>query len=101
MKEYETNVSMVSPQEGEDSQKLCEIRFDCFVTMYEMGARKSNDRNIFIKTENKPIPQWFKSQGKITLEAIRYSDEYSLGRILKDMLYQMDAHIRKFENRVL
>jgi len=99
MKKYENKISMVSPMEGENSKNMCEIRFDCLVTMYEMAQQKQiEDLNVFFRTEKRHTPQWFKSQSKITLEAIKYSDEYYLGSLLKDMLFQMEDHIRKFEN---
>ena len=95
MKKDEIKVSMVSEQEAELLPNMCEIRFDCNVVMYEMGFKDMGSN--FFKVEKKQPPQWFKSHAKITLEAIKNCDEYALGRQLKQMLYQMEEHIKRHD----
>jgi hypothetical protein len=81
----ETKISSTSEMEALPS--LCEIRFDCYVKMYELGHRVI--KTGFLAMDEKAVsPQWFKSEMKITLESIRCGDEYSLGRQLKIMLMQ-------------
>lgn len=88
-------IEMISELEGNESRNLCEIRFDALVTMYSTGYIKQK-RNIFSIVPPKPgKPKWFKCRNMLTMEAIRYSDEYQLGRFLKDMLAQLEEHIEK------
>ena len=94
--ETENKIQAVPDFEAEHSQSLCEIRFDCIVTMFESGSRIIKG-GMFIP-EKRMTPQWFKSQHKITLGGIRNCDEYTLGRRLKEMMHQMDEHIRRYEN---
>lgn len=90
-------IEMVAPFEAEDLPKMCEIRFDCTVRMFDMGVRTIKT-GIFGWQEKELKPQWFKNESRLTLEAIKSCDEYTIGRRLKDMLYQLEEHIRKYEN---
>lgn len=83
--------------EEESLPSTCEIKFDCLVTMYEMGQRVSKQGFLGMQEKAHP-PQWYKSQSRLTLEAIRDGDEAMLGRQLKIMLQQLDSHIAKYEN---
>lgn len=93
-------IEAVPPFEAENLPRLCEIRFDAFITMYEMGVRTIRT-GLFGFVEKSLPPQWFKNQSKITLEAIKQCDEYTLGRRLKEMLFQLEEHIRKYENKTI
>jgi CRISPR/Cas system CSM-associated protein Csm3 (group 7 of RAMP superfamily) len=98
MEKYENKISAANPLEVERSPRMCEIRFDCVVTMYEFEVLKS-DKYTNLRTERSHPPQWFKNECKITLEAIKYADEYALGRQLKEMLFQLENHIKHIENQ--
>lgn len=97
MIQEENKIQAVPDFEAGSNQSMCEIRFDCLVTMFERGSRTIKT-GIFGFTEKQLPPQWFKSQSKITLEGIRFMDEYTLGKQLKDMLHQLDKHIENYEN---
>tara|TARA_R110000868_G_scaffold1452_5_gene11410 strand:- start:629 stop:886 length:258 start_codon:yes stop_codon:yes gene_type:complete len=70
-----------------DKRRLCEIRFDCYVTMHDSGIR------------DKGTPQWFKSQSQITLEEIKHQSHELLGLRLKQMLFELEQAIEKYEQR--
>lgn len=89
-------IQPVPESEVQSSHSMCEIRFDCLVTMYEMGTREAA-KGFFVKEERRLNPQWFRSQRRITLDAIRNADEYMLGRQLKEMFHQLELHIKKYE----
>lgn len=97
MKE-EIKIEPISDIEAESLPKMCEIRFDCLVRMFDMGIEKPNSLVPFkVKREIPRKPQWFKSSAKMTLEHIKYADEYEIGRMVKDMYRQLEIHIRQFE----
>jgi len=91
----ENKITPVSDVEAQELPRLCEIRFDCLITMFEAGYKDPKGLSLIPETPQKP--QWFKSQNKLSLEAIRYTDEYSLGLRLKQMLRQLDNHIDKYK----
>ena len=70
-----------------DKRRLCEIRFDCTVKMFDSGVR------------DKGTPQWFKSQSVITLEDVKYQSHELLGLRLKQMLFELEQVIEKYEQR--
>jgi len=95
-----SEIEMTHETEARHLPSMAEIRFDCFVTMYEMGVRTyKRDVGLFIKEERSLPPQWFKSINKITLDAIRHSNPYELGKLLKDMIEQMDSHIDRYKKQ--
>jgi hypothetical protein len=88
------NIQPVSEIEA-DKRRLCEIRFDCYVTMHDSGTRSIEGGMIGV-TKDLP-PQWFKSLSTITLEDIKYSSEVGLGTRLKQMYHELQAAIAKYE----
>lgn len=87
-------INRISEIEAESNPSLAEIRFDCLVTMFEMGFKK----NTISSSIKRNPPQWFKSQAKISLESIKHLPNYELGQLLKNMLIQLEAHIEKYRN---
>ena len=93
-----SNVEWCSKEEAEALPSFCEIRFDCFVRMYDMVIPKPSKLLPFsLKKEIPRKPQWFRNVQKISLEGIRNADEYSLGRMIKDQFRQLEAHIKQYE----
>ena len=90
-----TNIQPVSEIEA-DKRRLCEIRFDCYVTMHDSGTR-TVERGMLGVTKTLP-PQWFKSQSTMTLEEIKYQSHELLGLRLKQMLYELEQAIEKYES---
>lgn len=98
----ENKIQAISDLEAEKLPRMCEIRFDCLVTMFEMAQREVTvNSGFFVKEERQLKPQWFKSQYKITLDEIKNCDEYVIGVRLKEMLYQLEKHIEKYETGYL
>ena len=75
-----------------DKRRVCEIRFDCLVTMHDSGTRGGFSH----EPKNLP-PQWFKSQSTITLEEVKYQSHELLGLRLKQMLFELEQAIEKYE----
>lgn len=97
MKE-DLKIEPIPAVEAESLPKMCEIRFDCLVRMFDMCIEKPNKLVPFrVKREVPHKPQWFKSTAKMTLEQIKYADEYEIGRMVKDMYRQLEMHIRQYE----
>lgn len=88
------NIQPVSDIEA-DKRRLCEIRFDCYVTIYDSGTR-SIEGGMLGVTKSLP-PQWFKSQSTMTLEEIKYQSHELIGLRLKQMLYELEQAIEKYE----
>ena len=88
------NIQPVSEIEA-DKRRLCEIRFDCYVTMHDSGTRSVKGGMIGV-TKDLP-PQWFKSQSTITLEEVKYQSHELLGLRLKQMLFELEQAIEKYE----
>jgi hypothetical protein len=82
------NVSPIPDFEA-DKRRICEIRFDCIVTMHDSGARGTEIKNL--------PPQWFRMNSQITLETIKYATEEQLGAQLKQMYHELQATIDKYE----
>jgi len=89
-----SNIQPVSEIEA-DKRRLCEIRFDCYVTMHDSGIR-SIEGGMLGVTKTLP-PQWFKSQSTMTLEEIKYQSHELIGLRLKQMLYELEQAIEKYE----
>lgn len=88
------NIQPVSEIEA-DKRRLCEIRFDCYITMHDSGTR-SIEGGMLGVTKDLP-PQWFRINSQITLESIKYASEVELGAQLKQMYYELQAAIAKYE----
>jgi hypothetical protein len=78
-----------------DTRKLCEIRFDCLVTMHDVGF--INYKGMLGMEKQSKVPQWFKSQSTLTLESIKYMDEYQLGLQIKQMFRELEQTINQYE----
>ena len=93
----ESTITAVSTHEVDNTKnhRMLEIRFDCLVQMYEMGTRTIKG-GLFWSEKALP-PQWFKLHERITLEAIKHMDEYTLGRRIKEMFQLLELHIEKYE----
>lgn len=90
-----TDIQPVTDFEA-DKRRLCEIRFDCLVTMHDSGTRSTKGGMLGV-TKDLP-PQWFKSQSTITLEDIKYRSHELLGLRLKQMLFELEQAIEKYES---
>jgi len=84
------------PEIVANTQRVCEIRFDCLVTMHDVAFRKYE--GYLGQEKQSKTPQWFKANHAITLEAVKYSDPYELGMRIKQMFHQMEDTINKYEN---
>lgn len=89
-----TDIQPVTDFEA-DKRRLCEIRFDCLVTMYDSGMRETGGGFLY-ESRNLP-PQWFRMNSQITLETIKYATEEQLGAQLKQMYYELLKTIEKYE----
>jgi hypothetical protein len=89
-----TNIQPVPEMEA-DKRRLCEIRFDCHVTMHDSGTRTTEGG--FLQQSKSLPPQWFKSISTITLEEVKYANEVELGTRIKQMYYELQATIAKYE----
>ena len=93
-------ITSVPGFEAEELPRMCEIRFDCLVTMFEAGYIERKKETVSMIPETPQKPQWFKIQNKLTLNAIRYADEYTIGLRIKQMLKQLDDHIDKYKKEL-
>jgi hypothetical protein len=83
------------PEIVADTRKLCEIRFDCLVTMHDVGFTKYKE--MWGNEKQSKVPQWFKAQHTITLESIKYMNEYQIGSQIKQMFRELEQTIEKYE----
>jgi hypothetical protein len=83
------------PEMIADTRKLCEIRFDCLVTMHDVGFTRYE--GMWGNERESRVPQWFKAQHTISLESIKYMDEYQLGSQIKQMFRELEQTIDKYE----
>ena len=82
-----------------DTRRVCEIRFDCMVTMHDVGFKKIKTYPFgFEMVKHSKTPQWFRAKHVITLESVKHADPYELGMRIKDMFHQMEDTINKYEN---
>jgi hypothetical protein len=91
------NISSIEPvpEIVADTRKLCEIRFDCLVTMYDVGFTRY--KGMWGNEKQSKVPQWFKAQSTLTLESIKYMDEYQIGSQIKQMFRELEQTINKYE----
>ena len=78
--------------------RLCEIRFDCLVTMHDMAFKKTKTGPFGLIEKQSKTPQWFKANQTITLEGVKDADPYELGMRIKQMFHQLEDTINKYEN---
>jgi len=78
-----------------DNRRLCEIRFDCLVTMHDVGYTKY--KGMLGMEKQSKVPQWFKAQHTLTLESIKYMDEYHIGSQIKQMFRELEQTINQYE----
>jgi hypothetical protein len=83
------------PEIVADTRKLCEIRFDCLVTMHDVGFTRYE--GMWGNERESRVPQWFKAQHTLTLESIKYMDEYQIGSQIKQMFRELEQTIDKYE----
>jgi hypothetical protein len=83
------------PEVIADTRRLCEIRFDCLVTMHDAAFRKY--KGIWGQEKQSKTPQWFRAHHQLTLEAIKYMDEYSIGVAVKQMFRELEQTIEQYE----
>ena len=90
------NIEITPVSEFEaDTRRVCEIRFDCLVTMHDVGYRKY--KGMWGMEKQSKTPQWFKANHVITLEGVKHADPYELGMRIKDMFHQLEDTINKYE----
>ena len=84
------------PEVVANTRRLCEIKFDCLVTMHDVAYKKY--KGVWGQEKQSKIPQWFKANQTITLEGVKDADPYELGMRIKQMFHQMEDIINKYEN---
>ena len=82
----EIEIKPVSEMEA-DTRRLCEIRFDCMVTMHDAAFRKY--KGMWGQEKQSKTPQWFKSNTSLTLEFIRDDEPQLIGEHIKQMFHQI------------
>ena len=90
----EIEIKPVSEMEA-DTRRLCEIRFDCMVTMHDVGFKKY--KGVWGQENQSKKPQWFKSNTTLTLEFIRDAEPQLIGEHIKQMFHQLEQTIEKYE----
>jgi hypothetical protein len=84
------------PEVVADTRRLCEIRFDCMVTMHDVAFRKY--KGMWGQEKQSKTPQWFKSNTTLTLEFIKDAEPQLIGEHIKQMFYQLEQTIEKYES---
>ena len=79
----EIEIKPVSEMEA-DTRQVCEIRFDCMVTMHDVAYDVAT-------------PQWFKSNTTLTLEFIKDAEPKLIGEHIKQMFHQLEQTIEQYE----
>lgn len=94
------NIEITPVSEFEaDTRRVCEIRFDCMVTMHDVGFKKIKTYPFGFEMEKSSnTPQWFRANHVITLEGVKHDDPYELGMRIKQMFHQLEYTINKYEN---
>ncbi len=83
------------PEIVADTRRVCEIRFDCIVTMHDVGFKKY--KGMWGQEKQSKTPQWFRSNQVLTLEEVKYADPHELGRRMKEMFNQLEKTIEQYE----
>jgi hypothetical protein len=92
----EIEIKPVSEMEA-DTRRLCEIRFDCMVTMHDAAFKKY--KGMWGQENQSKKPQWFKSNTILTLEFIKDAEPQLIGEHIKQMFHQLEQTIEKYERR--
>jgi hypothetical protein len=90
----EIEIKPVSEMEA-DTRRLCEIRFDCMVTMHDAAFKKY--KGMWGQENQSKKPQWFKSNTTLTLEFIKDAEPQLIGEHIKQMFYQLEQTIEQYE----
>ena len=83
------------PEVVADTRRLCEIRFDCMVTMHDAAFRKY--KGMWGQEKQSKTPQWFKSNTTLTLEFIKDAEPQLIGEHIKQMFHQLEQTIEQYE----
>ena len=83
------------PEVVADTRRLCEIRFDCMVTMHDAAFRKY--KGMWGQEKQSKTPQWFKSNTALTLEFIKDAEPQLIGEHIKQMFHQLEQTIEQYE----
>jgi hypothetical protein len=81
-----------------DKRRVCEIRFDCLVTMHDVGYKRY--KGLWGQEKESKTPQWFRANHIITLEGVKHADPYELGIRIKQMFQQLEDTINKYERGI-
>ncbi len=90
----EIGIKPVSEMEA-DTRRLCEIRFDCMVTMHDAAFKKY--KGMWGQENQSKKPQWFKSNTALTLEFIKDAEPQLIGEHIKQMFHQLEKTIEQYE----
>jgi hypothetical protein len=83
------------PEIVADTRRVCEIRFDCIVTMHDVGFIKQ--KGLWGQEKQSKTPQWFRSNQVLTLEEIKYANPHELGMKIKEMYNQLEKTVEQYE----
>ena len=78
-----------------DTRRLCEIRFDCMVTMHDVAFKKY--KGVLGHEQQSKTPQWIKSNTALTLEFIKDAEPQLIGEHIKQMFHQLEQTIEQYE----
>jgi hypothetical protein len=81
-----------------DKRRVCEIRFDCLVTMHDVGYKRY--KGLCGQEKQSKTPQWFRANHIITLEGVKHADPYEVGIRIKQMFQQLEDTINKYERGI-
>jgi hypothetical protein len=84
------------PEVVADTRRVCEIRFDCMVTMHDVAYRTY--KGMWGQEKQSKTPQWFKANHILTLEMVKHADPYELGMRIKEMFHQLEKTIESYES---
>jgi len=83
------------PEVVADTRRVCELRFDCMVTMHDVAYRRH--KGMWGQDEQSKTHQWFKANHVLTLETVKHADPYELGMRIKEMFHQLEKTIISYE----
>jgi len=96
--EIKSEISCVSPNEIDEAKlRQMRIRFDCLVKMFDSATIMT--KGSFLNPPKPLPPQWFKSEIKLTMEAVEHYDPYKLGLIIKEAFFHLKRHIEQYEKQ--
>ena len=88
-------ITKVSELEA-NTTRVCEIKFDCLVTMHDVAYKKY--KGVWGQEKQSKIPQWFKSNTALTLEFIKDAEPQLIGEHIKQMFHQLEKTIEQYES---